>query len=161
MKETLIVVGLAAVAVVVGGTLFVFGPSVPSSGAKAPVPFTEITSGTQSAVAKRVNYLISSEEQFDHLWKLIHTEKSRPSIDFSKSVVAAVFAGTLPTAGYEIQVAQVADVGSARMVNVVLKKPGENCALAEVQTAPYQIVEIPRSELPLTHEDLISTVNCL
>jgi len=128
--------------------------------AAVDVPFTRITEGLQSSVTKPVNYLITSESELAALWKIVKATGEPPSIDFTQEAVIAVFAGERPTAGYSIAVSKVADVEGKRLVTISLMQPASDCVTAQVITAPYEILRLPATPLPLTHEDTVATVNC-
>ncbi len=155
MKATLILLGLLLV--VVAG-MFAVGSSW-SGPAAALVPFTILAEGPHSVIDSRVNYLITTQEEFAALWELLKEPPPAPTVDFSANVVAAVFAGEAPTTGYAIAVAEVEDADS-RIVKIELARPDESCVLAQSLTAPYQIIELPKTSLPFTHSDIWTTKAC-
>ena len=125
-----------------------------------PVPFTELAHGTLSTVSTRANYLITSSAELLALWAIIDAPGQTPTVDFTKNNVIAVFAGNEPAAGYSIKVSQIEDAQS-RMVTVSLTKPGGSCLPAQPATSPYQVIELPKTTLPLAHEDTTVTTSCL
>ncbi len=125
----------------------------------ATVPFTTLAQGTDSTVASRTNYLITTQSQLAELWTFLKQPPPVPTVDFSSKVVAAIFAGELPTTGYSIAVAAVEDAGK-RIVKVDIEKPDQSCVLAQSTTAPYQVVELPKTSLPFTHDDIWTTKVC-
>ena len=149
---------LGLVVIVAMAGMFMVGPDR-GGPAAVIVPFTALAEGAQSEVSARVNYLITTPEELAELWKLLKEPPPPPTVDFDKNVVAAIFAGEVPTAGYSITVAEVRDTAD-RMVKVELTKPGEGCVLAQSVAAPYQIIELPKTSLPFTHEDIVTTVRC-
>jgi len=88
MRDVRILCGLAAAAVAVG--VFIFsansGFSLSSQPAAATVPFAELAHGARSHVSTRVNYLITSANQLEALWKLVETSQKEPDIDFTKNI---------------------------------------------------------------------------
>lgn len=156
MKINLILLGLAVVLVIVG----VFTVSSNRGGPAAVlVPFTMLAGGSQSNVTARVNYLITTQEDLSALWELLKEPPPVPTVDFNTKVVAAVFAGEVPTTGYAITVAEVKDIDK-RIVKIELTKPDESCILAQSLTAPYQVIELPKTSLPFTHADTWTTKTC-
>lgn len=158
-------IGVAALIVVVIGA-FAYGipASILPNGrdsqfAAVAVPFAELARGTNAPIDRRVNYLITSPEQFRDLWAMIGAAEMMPDIDFSAYVVAAVFAGEKPTGGYDITVSGVKDA-DVRTVTVTLAEPGGDCVLTQMITAPYQIIKLPRTTLNIIHEDVSTTVGC-
>jgi hypothetical protein len=123
------------------------------------VPFTELSRGAHSDVSTRTNYLITSTAELEKLWKMISASGKMPVIDFTKNNVAAVFAGQKMTGGYAIVVSKIMDVQD-RLVTVTLTKPGSNCILTQSTTAPYQVIQLPKTSLQFTHEDQVTTTNC-
>lgn len=171
MRDTLIVIGLALVAILIGVFMFLYGQgnlSGPSSAAVSytptpaavDVPFTPLAQGEQSTVSTRANYLITSKSELADLWKMVDARGQIPVVDFTTNNVIAVFAGKEPTAGYTIAVSKIQDT-STREVTVTLSAPGGSCVLAQKVTAPYQIVELPKTSLNFTHQDILTTTSCL
>ena len=134
-------------------------PGFDLSGA-TEVPFREIAHGTQSEVSRRANYLITSIDQLHALWKMIDAPGQTPTIDFDKNDVIAVFSGSKSTSGYAIDVSAVGDAES-RMVVVSLTEPGASCFVGEEVTSPYQVIELSKTALPLSHQDKQVTASCL
>ncbi len=123
------------------------------------VPFTPLASGSRSTVVDRVNYFITSATQLSELWKMVDATGTPPKIDFTKDAVIAVFAGKQPTAGYAIEVSKVLD-SSSRLVSITIAKPDGSCITGQSLTAPYEIVAVPATTLPLAHEDIMTTPTC-
>lgn len=171
MKKILIV-AVSIVVLISAGILALSGegvapknvqPSVAKEQAPAvsAVPFTKITEGVRSSVQKRVNYIITSPEQLNELWKVAGIDGSIPSVDFTKDDVLAVFSGPKSVSGAAIAVARVED-SKKRMVTITLINPNEQCSvLRHATTTPYQIVAVPKTILPLFHEDETITRSCL
>jgi hypothetical protein len=167
MKNMAGIVGVALLAIAIGTGIFFFSRNAAPTSAPienvqptaVEVPFTELARGAQSTIERRVNYVITSPEQFRDLWELVGATERIPDIDFSKSAVAVVFAGMKPTGGYGIAVSKVEDA-SARKLVVTLTQPDSSCVVTQVITAPYQIIELPNTSLQLTHEDILTTVDC-
>ena len=173
MRDTLIVIALTLVAIAIGAGLYFYGwgslitvPPIFSSSTSqnsvqgTDVPFTVLATGSNAAVQERKNYLISSTPELRELWKLLNAPGDPPAVDFTQSSVLAIFAGQEPTAGYSIAVSKVADAAS-RLVVISLTRPGGSCILAQMVTTPYEVISLPKTTLPLTHEELTTTASCL
>lgn len=169
MRNTLIVGGVIVVAVVIGVLVFLYGGDYFSNNSSlaiannnssaVAVPFTKIARGDISTVTKRVNYLITSAAQLNELWKMVDATSTPPIVDFKTSAVIAVFAGEQPTTGYAIAVAKIED-SNTRNVFLALAEPDGNCIEGQIITAPYEIVTVSVTSLPLAHEDISSTTSC-
>lgn len=146
------VVGFVAAVIVVVILITVYGSSISntSSLAATPVSFTKLAQGTQSTVSTRTNYLITSANELEKLWKMIDAKGNPPAIDFTKNCVAAIFAGT---------VAKVEDT-NVRTVMVALATPDGRCLSKNATTTPYELVTVPITSLPLAHKDISITAAC-
>lgn len=168
MKKEFIILGIVVAAVAAGVVVFAYDRIVPQAAVQnyAPpkestkVSFRELAHGDQAEITVRVNYLITSTSELSELWALIDAKGQPPPVDFKTDHVIALFAGKQPTIGHKIEVSQVAD-SDMRMVSLTLSKPGASCLSAKKVTAPYQVVQLPKTTLTLTHEDKIETISCL
>ena len=168
MRRTLIIIGLALIV----GMFVIFtnrnqqlqNNSLQNvADARVPakaVPFTKLAYGPHSVVTKRVNYLITSPTELSELWHLVDAKGKIPSVDFTQNEVIAVFAGQQPTTNYAVTVSKVQD-SSARMISIMFKNPSSNCASQNAVIAPYEIIVVPTTSLPITHENISTTTTCL
>ena len=69
---------------------------------------------------------------------------TRPSVDFTREVVVAVFMGTRPTAGFTIEITRVRVEGPALVVTYKETRPAPDGVTAQVLTSPFHIVAVPR-----------------
>jgi len=108
------------------------------------LPMRSIDQGQQSGidVAKQVS--ARSVEEWDALWKAHAGGRARPSVDFSKDIVAAVFLGSRPSGGYSVQIVGVRQEGAALVVSYKETRPAPDALTAQVLTSPYHIVAIPK-----------------
>lgn len=162
MRRDIIILTCAAIiAVGIGISIFSSGRGDISDNSFviSEVPFTKIARGSQSTVERRVNYLITSADQFEKLWEMVSATGTPPKIDFNTHSVVAVFAGEKPVAGYDIKIIKIEDTNT-RVVSIALAKPSDDCMLAQVVTAPYEIVAVPATALSFSHEDILTTTSC-
>lgn len=140
--------GFIVAVIVVVILITVYGSSISntSSLAATPVSFTKLAQGTQSTVSKPTNYLITSANELEKLWKIVGAKGNPPSVDFTKNCVAAIFAGT---------VSRVEDT-DVRTVTVT----GTSCSLKKATTTPYELITLPTTSLEFTHEDISITTAC-
>jgi len=82
--------------------------------------------------------------EFETLWRSHAPGRSAPAVDFTKNMVVAVFLGSRPTAGYQVQITEVRREGDALVVHWAEQQPGPGQMAAQVLTAPAQIVAVPR-----------------
>jgi hypothetical protein len=69
-----------------------------------------------------------------------------PTIDFSRETVVGVFAGTRPTSGYGVEIVRAAEVNGTLIVDYVETRPAPGGVTAQVLTAPYHLVAVPRHD---------------
>jgi len=166
-QDTLVVAGVALIAVAAGAYFFLQGnlsnmsPSAISGDqvSAVAVSFTPLVHGSRSKITTRVNYFITSPTQLQELWSLVDATGTPPTVDFNKDAVIAVFAGKQPATGYAISVSKVVD-SSARLVSITIAKPDGSCKSKSSATMPYEIVTLPTTSLPLIHEDISTTISC-
>ena len=108
------------------------------------LPMRSIDQGQGSGIeaAKQVN--ARNVDEWDALWKEHAGSRARPSVDFTKEVVAAVFLGSRPTAGYGVRIVRARQDGVALVVSYTETRPAPGALAAQVLTSPYHIVAIPR-----------------
>ena len=85
-----------------------------------------------------------SVDEWSKLWTLHAGERTRPSVDFTKEVVVAVFMGTRPTAGFAIEIVRVREEGVALVVSWRETRPAPDSITAQVLTSPFHIVAVPK-----------------
>jgi hypothetical protein len=162
-RDLLFAIGITFVVLLIGAGIFSsdFGASGASSvavRAGTPVSFTVLARGTTSAVPGRINYVLTSPTQFARLWNTVGAAGAVPSVDFSKYTVLAVFAGDPSTTA--IAVGSVVDGTNVRMVSIDVSAPSGACAAPAATAAPYEMVVVPASSLPLQHTDTALQAAC-
>ncbi|HQT83113.1 MAG TPA: protease complex subunit PrcB family protein, partial [Candidatus Paceibacterota bacterium] len=125
----------------------------------AEVPFTRLVQGSASRVAERINYRATSASQLQELWKMINATGTPPTVNFAAQEVIGVFAGQQPTPGYAIAVSNIEDA-AARVVSITIARPEGACTTEHATTTPYELIAVPATALPLTHEDISTTTGC-
>ena len=169
MRHVRTVIGFLLAAFIIGMAIFLYAParlsgiqtaSTPAAG-QTDVHFRPLASGVQSTITTRTNFVIRSDSELRELWKLLDTSDLPPTIDFTRNIVVAVFAGEKETADHAIAVTRVVDFASERLVTITLTKPGGTCVLPPQATAPYQVLELSKTTLPLTHIDTVTATSCL
>lgn len=162
-REVLILLGTTLL-IGVGVPVFILIRSAPSPivitdvhPVTVTVPFTKLTRGTQTVIAKRVNYRLTSPTELNELWKVVEAPGTPPRVDFNTHTVIAVFAGNETSA--TISVAKIED-SNTRTVSIAIAKLDRACAQVVPTASPYEIVAVPATSLPFTHEDLSMTARC-
>jgi LysM repeat protein len=68
-------------------------------------------------------------------------------IDFDKHVAVVAYMGEKPTAGYQVEIAQIAIMDQTVLIDVGMRQPTDE-AVAQVVDYPYDIVTLPRKDIP-------------
>ena len=111
---------------------------------QASLPMRSLDQGQESGIEAAKQVSARSALEWDALWKQHASARARPSVDFTKEVVAAVFLGSRPSAGYGVQIVGVRQEGSALVVSYRETRPAPDALTAQVLTSPYHIVAIPK-----------------
>ena len=136
------------------------GPATSPAPAAAEVAYARITQGMHANVNMRVNYLIRSADDLASLWQALGDAGRQPAVDFTQYAVLALFAGQVPNPGYTITASKITDTAVNRLVSITLTSPGAGCFEPQVIATPYELVLVPRTSLPLAHEDITAIVDC-
>ncbi|MEW6322870.1 MAG: protease complex subunit PrcB family protein [Acidobacteriota bacterium] len=82
--------------------------------------------------------------EWDALWRDHAGARPRPDVDFSTTMVAAVFLGTRMTAGFEVAVTGTRRDGDALVIEWAEHAPPRDAITAQVITSPAVLVALPR-----------------
>ena len=110
---------------------------------QAAVAFTTVARGADSQITAPREVIVRTADEWRALWK-DHSAASLPVVDFSRLMVVGVFLGTRPTAGYAADIVRVQSQGTGAIVEYREVQPARGGLTAQVLTAPFQLVSIPR-----------------
>jgi hypothetical protein len=108
--------------------------------AQPAMPFTTIAQGHQSQMEESREAVARTPAEWAALWKGHRTGKP-PDVDFTRSMVIAVFLGTRPTAGFAVEITGIEKKGAEVIVTYRERSPGADELVAQVMTAPFHIVK--------------------
>ena len=111
---------------------------------QATIPMRAIDKGVMSNMDDARQASAGSLQEWSQLWTQHAGERTRPSVDFSKEVVVAVFLGTRPTSAFGVEIVRVRQEGPALVVTYRETRPAPDGVAAQVLTSPYHIVAVPR-----------------
>ena len=128
-----------------------------SSFANQPVSFTEVAKGNSASDYPTFTYVvIQTPEAFRNLWGKLNRYKIPtppiPNIDFTRYTLVAIFSGEKPSGGYAFTVDWVKKGQKDLQIHISDKAPIAGDLTISVITYPYQIIQIPKTELPITIE---------
>jgi len=106
-----------------------------------------IARGDASRIVAARRDVARTEEQWRAMW-LAHAgpDTQAPPVDFSSRMVAAVFQGQRPSAGFDTAIVGARMEGGVLAVQVVEHLPLTPRAAANVLVSPFHIVSLPRAE---------------
>jgi protease stability complex PrcB-like protein len=113
---------------------------------QSPAPVRTIGKGPTSAIDEPRQVTVRSEADWAALWKENGAGGPLPAVDFSREMVVGVFAGTRPTAGYGVEIVRAVDASGTLIVDYVETAPGRDRVAAQILTAPFHLVAIPKHE---------------
>jgi hypothetical protein len=102
-----------------------------------------IERGNTSDVASSRQAVARTPVEWRELWHAHAPNRPAPAVDFAKTMVAAVFLGTRPSAGYAVDIVRTRAEGGALVIEYVEKRPAPDAIAAQVLTSPFHIAAIP------------------
>jgi protease stability complex PrcB-like protein len=108
--------------------------------------------GPQSGITAPRQVVVTSEADWEKLWAEHAAGRGRPAVDFNREIVAAIFMGGRPTAGYDIDVTAVRRDGDGTIVEYRERTPPPDAITAQVLTSPFVIVALPKPDGPVRFE---------
>lgn len=97
-----------------------------------------------SGVDRAEQVVARTPAEWEALWGRHAPGRRAPSVDFSTDMVVAVFLGSRPSGGFQVEITGVRPDGDALVVQWAERRPGPGQVAAQVMTAPSHIVAIPR-----------------
>jgi len=123
--------------------------------------FTTISVGSHSGYTNQSYLVIQDGQAWVELWNqhmlFLADPLPLPEVDFSANMVVAVFMGEARTGGYALRIYDMVDVGESIIVKMEKIEPGPNCIVPQVLTQPYHIVQIAKTDKPITF-DITTTI---
>ena len=108
-----------------------------------------LVQGSSSGVDAPREVVVRSPAEWAALWKAHAAPQTAPVVDFSTNVVAAVFLGTRPTAGFRVDIVGARREADVLVIEYAERAPGADSIVAQVLTAPFHIVTLPRYDGPI------------
>ena len=112
----------------------------------APPPLRTVGKGPMSAIDQPRQVTVRSAAEWGALWKENGANPPLPAVDFSREMVVGVFVGTRPTAGYGVEIVRAIGNSSTLVVEYVETTPSRGTITAQILTAPYHLVAIPKRD---------------
>jgi hypothetical protein len=97
-----------------------------------------------SSVDEPLEVVVRTQREWESLWQRLGSGEPRPPMDFGKKMIVGVFLGSRPTAGYRVDIVEVASQGDAVVVRYTERKPAPGRMVAQIVTAPFHLVSCDR-----------------
>jgi hypothetical protein len=107
-----------------------------------------LAKGQNSGMSLPKYLVIKNPSQWQTLWR-VHSGRpglSPPAVDFSKSMIIAVFMGEKHTGGYSVDIKGIKQADKRMWVDVSLHAPAKDKMVTMALTQPFIMVSVPRFE---------------
>ena len=113
---------------------------------QAETPVRVLDKGDQSNVDEARQVVVRTAAGWTGLWRQHAPDRQRPNVDFARDMVAGVFLGSRPSAGFAIDVVGARDEDGNLVVRYRETRPPAGAVTAQVITSAYCIVALPRRD---------------
>jgi hypothetical protein len=107
-------------------------------------PTRSLDKGSLSDVSTPRQVAIRDAAAWDMLWRVHAPARPTPPVDFTGEMVVGVFLGTRPTAGFDVEIVGYRADGDDVIVEYRESSPARGAFTAQMLTAPYHLVVIPK-----------------
>ena len=107
-------------------------------------PIKTIERGQISQISSPRQVSARMAEEWSALWRSHAPDRQPPAVDLSSSTVVGVFLGSRPTAGFGVEIVGTREEKGTLVVQYRETRPRPDAITAQVITAPYHIVAIPK-----------------
>lgn len=139
--------------------------AAPGNSAASPsVPFDVVLNGHHSGVYKQYFTVIRDSNTFASVWRRAtarqYPQPAPPAIDFSRSMVIAVFLGERRTGGYNIGIDALTLTPNGLTAVVRETRPGAGCNTTQALTEPFEIIKTAATPAPVHFQKQVITNSC-
>jgi hypothetical protein len=113
---------------------------------QAETPVRVLDKGDQSNVDEARQVVVRTAAGWTGLWRQHAPDRQRPNVDFARDMVAGVFLGSRPSAGFAIDVVGARDEDGNLVVRYRETRPPAGAVTAQVITSAYCIVALPQRD---------------
>jgi hypothetical protein len=113
----------------------------------APQGARMIEKGDHSNIDDARQVLVRTDAEWSALWQQHAADRPKPTIDFSQEMVVGVFMGSRPNAGFSTTITLTTAANLALIVKYRETIPPRDAITAQVITAPYHLIAIPKAEV--------------
>lgn len=114
------------------------------------MPFTTIARGGMSQVDSPRTVVVRTPADWTTLWNEHAGGVKPPAVDFSTSMVIAVFSGMKPTGGHSIEITHIEKGEKEIVVTYTERTPGPDDITTQALTFPFHMVRTASHAGPVT-----------
>ena len=104
-----------------------------------------VAQGAMSNIEEPRQAVVRTAAEWQALWQQHDPGGTPPAVDFTQSMVVAIFLGSRPTTGFAVEIRAMKTDGNATVVEYIERQPPPDGIVAEVITSPFQAVRIARA----------------
>ena len=113
-----------------------------------------VAKGPISGIDTARQVTVRSAPEFATLWKSHAADRQMPDVDFNTNMVVGIFLGGRPTAGFGVEIVSAQPEAGALVVKYKESRPSRDAISAQVVTAPFHLVAVPKFEGTIRFEKL-------
>ena len=125
----------------------------PAASSTEPVAIQTLAQGSRCGVTRPAHQVIQDPQAWAQVWAQVKGNQLNPplppEVDFSRSMVLAVFMGRRSSGGHQIQVSGVNIQGETWLVEVTETSPGPGCLTTQAITQPFHLALAPAHAGPV------------
>jgi hypothetical protein len=115
----------------------------PAEQPESAIVLRELDRGNRSQIREARQAVVRGEDEWARLWQLHAPTRPRPPVDFSREIVAGVFLGNQPTAGFAVEIADARLENGTAVLRFRSRRPASDAMTAQMLTSPYHLVALP------------------
>jgi VWFA-related protein len=121
-------------------------PTAPAAVAGAPVAMTTINSDMMSGIDAPQQVVAKNAAEWRALWQRHAPGRPEPPVDFTRNMVVAVFLGSRPSGGFQVDITNVRSDGKTMVVEWAERRPAPGQVAVQIMTAPSHLATVPKHE---------------
>ena len=102
--------------------------------------FTTLGRGDLSQIEDSRDVVVRTAAEWATLWRQHAGEGKPPAVDFTRSIVIAVFLGSRQSAGYTVEITGIEKEDTGLVVTCREQRPASGAMVAQMLTSPFHIV---------------------
>ena len=120
---------------------------------------TELAAGAYSGIQDKRQVVVRDAAAWEALWKAHGADAKMPEVDFGRQMVIGIFMGSAPGGCHGTGIRGVYPSNGKLVVSFFERYPveGQDVVCTKAITTPYQLVVVPRSDLPVVFAQVDQT----